>query len=190
MIGVASAAASLAYSADPLRLGDRGLGDPLFFLFFGVVSVAGVYYVQAASSLAPSGVPVGLPTDTLRPAVAVAGLPMAALITNILLIDNIRDLRFDREKGERTLAVIIGREWTEVELIALQVLAYATPFWFWARADRGPAVLLPLLTVPYAALITRRVRKAEHWEELVPLTPQAGQLVVAYAALFAAGLAL
>lgn len=189
VLGLASAAASLAYSSDPLRLGDRGLGDPLFFLFFGIVSVCGAYYAQAASSLAGT-FPRGLPPGTLTLESLVASLPMAALITNILLIDNIRDLRFDREKGERTLAVIIGRDWTEVEMVALTALAYAVPLWFVTRADHGLAVLLPLLTVPYAVEIVRRVRAADHWEELVPLTPQAGQLGVAYALLFAAGMAL
>ena len=119
-----------------------------------------------------------------------ASLPMGALITVILLIDNIRDLRFDREKGEITLAVLIGRRWTQVELVALEVLAYLVPFWFLAREAHGAGVLLPLLTIPYAAVLTRRVFAAEAFEDLVPLTPRAGQLVVAYAVLFAAGLAL
>ena len=188
-LGVASAAASLAYSSDPLRLGDRGLGDPLFFLFFGLVSVWGAYYAQAAATLG-GAFPTALAAEALTAESLVASLPMAALITNILLIDNIRDLRFDREKGERTLAVIIGRDWTEVEMGALTALAYAVPFWFLTRADHGPALLLPLLTAPYAVVIIRRVRAADHWKDLVPLTPRAGQLVVAYAALFALGLAL
>ena len=188
-IGIVSAGASLAYSSDPLRLGDRGLGDPLFFLFFGIVSVWGAYYVQAASTLA-AGFPTSLPGGSVTPESLAAGLPMAALITNILLIDNIRDLRFDREKGERTLAVIVGRGWTEVEMGALTALAYAVPVWFLQRPGHGVAVLLPLITLPYAVVIFRRVRESDHWEELLPLTPQAGQLAVAYALLFAGGLAL
>jgi len=189
VLGVASVAASLSYSSDPLRLGDRGLGDALFFVFFGVVSVCGAYYAQAASTLAPS-FPTGLPANTLTPESLAASLPMAALITNILLIDNIRDLRFDREKGERTLAVIIGRTWTQVEMGALTGLAYLVPVWFFFRPGHGPAVLLPLLTLPYAVVVLRRVVAADGWEELIPLTPQAGQLALAHAALFAAGLAV
>lgn len=189
VLGVVSAGASLAYSSDPLRLGDRGLGDALFFLFFGIVSVSGTYYAQAASILA-TGFPMGVPGGALTLESVAAGLPMAALITNILLIDNIRDLRFDREKGERTLAVIIGRDWTEVEMGVLTAMAYAVPVWFVSRSGHGVAVLLPLLTAPYAVMIFRRVRRADHWEDLLPLTPQAGQLAVAYAILFAAGLAV
>ena len=47
-IGLLSIAASWAYSAGPWPVGRHGLADPLFFLFFGIVSVMGTYYVQAA----------------------------------------------------------------------------------------------------------------------------------------------
>jgi len=188
VLGAASVAASLSYSADPLRLGDRGLGDPLFFVFFGVVSVCGAYYAQAASVLAPA-FPTGLPADTLTLESLVGSLPMAALITNILLIDNVRDLRFDREKGERTLAVIIGRDWTQVEMTGLTGLAHLVPIWFLFRPGHGLAVLLPLLTLPWSVAVLRSVAAAEEWEELIPLTPRAGRLALAHAALFAVGLA-
>lgn len=189
LLGAASAVAALAYSSDPLRLGDRGLGDPLFFLFFGPASVAGAYYPQAAAHLAGT-FPLAVPAGTVTGEVLLASVPMGALITNILLIDNIRDLPFDRDKGERTLAVIVGRRWTEIELVALDVLAYLVPLWLLSRPGHGAEVLLPLLTVPYAAAVARRVVSAEHWEELVPLTPRAGRLAVAFGALFGLGLAL
>ena len=43
VVGLLAIAASLAYSAGPYPLGDHALGDPLFFVFFGLVSVAGQY---------------------------------------------------------------------------------------------------------------------------------------------------
>ena len=54
VIGLASIVASWAYSAGPLPFGRHGFADPLFFLFFGAVSVVGAYYVQAATVLGPS----------------------------------------------------------------------------------------------------------------------------------------
>ncbi len=48
VIGLASILASWAYSAGPWPFGRHGFADPLFFLFFGTVSVIGAYYVQAA----------------------------------------------------------------------------------------------------------------------------------------------
>jgi 1,4-dihydroxy-2-naphthoate octaprenyltransferase len=132
LIGLASIAASLLYSSGPFPLGDRlGLGDPLFFVFFGQVSVMATYYVEAAAC--------GHPGVTM--ASFLVSLPMAALTTNILVIDNIRDLEFDRAKDERTLAVILGPRWARVEYAALLALAYVVPFSLVARGFTpwGPA---------------------------------------------------
>ena len=188
VIGVASILASLAYSSDPFPLGDRALGDPLFFVFFGMVSVVGTYYVQAAASLA-ANFPVAPPSGSLPPEAFLVSLPVAALTTNILVIDNIRDREFDAEKSEITLAVLLGDTWSRVEYLTLMVLAYAVPpFLLWRGA--GVAVLLPLLTLPYAVLVAVRVWRRRTHEELVPLTPQAGQLVLLYGMSFGLGLAM
>ncbi len=188
-VGLVSIAASLLYSSGPFPLGDNaGLGDPLFFVFFGLVSVMASYYVQAVVSL-------GGPQGASLVAGAVtwnglwASLPVAALTTNILVIDNIRDLEFDRAKNERTLAVLIGRRWSRVEYLALLGLAYAVPLGLFATGRFGAWVLAPLASFPYAALVARRVLRAATREALVPMTPQAGQVLLAHSILFAVGLA-
>jgi 1,4-dihydroxy-2-naphthoate octaprenyltransferase len=155
VIGLAAIAASLAYSADPYPLGDHGLGDPLFFVFFGVVSVTASYYVQAAAVLA-SPLALGVAPGTVTWTAVAASLPVAALATNILIIDNIRDLEYDRDKNERTLAVLVGPWWSRVEYVGLLTLAYAVPAGLWAWGGAAPRVLLPLLSLPYAAVVARR----------------------------------
>lgn len=188
VIGIAAIVASLAYSVGPFPLGDRALGDPLFFLFFGPVSVVGAYYAQAAVA---AGVPFpsGAPAGTLPWTALVAGLGVGALTTNILVIDNIRDLEYDRSKGEWTIAVLIGRRWSQVEYLALLAFAYAVPFWFAARGF-GPQALLPLASLPWALVVARRVIGAPTRDSMQPLTPQAGTVLLAYCVLLAIGLAL
>jgi 1,4-dihydroxy-2-naphthoate octaprenyltransferase len=188
VVGWTSAAASLAYSSTRFPLGDHGLGDPLFFVFFGPVSVVASYYVQAAARLAEPWT-LGLPAGTVTGTALAAGLAIGALTTNILLVDNIRDLDYDRSKGERTLAVIIGARWTRIEYLALLVFAYLVPLWFWLRAGFGPSVLLPLLSFPYGLLVARRVWRGRTHEALIPMSPQAGQVLLAYALLFVLGVA-
>lgn len=188
-VGAVSALASLAYSADPFPLGDRALGDPLFFVFFGVVSVAGTYYVQAASILA-GPLPVGVPEGAIGATVFVASVPVAALTTNILVIDNIRDRTFDADKGEITLAVLLGDRWSRAEYVALLVLAYATPVAMWAAGLAGAGVLLPLLTLPYGVVVAVRLFRRSSYEELLPMTPQAAQLGLAFSVLFGTGFVL
>jgi 1,4-dihydroxy-2-naphthoate octaprenyltransferase len=187
VIGGAAIVASLAYSAGPFPLGDRALGDPLFFLCFGPLSVLGAYYAQAA--VAAGGAFPLLPPDGSVPVEAlVSGLAFGALITNILVIDNIRDLEYDRSKNEWTIAVLIGPRWSRVEFVLLYLFAYAVPLWFLARGW-GLAVLLPWLTVPLALVVTRRVVNAPDRGAMMPLTPQAGVVMLAFAVLLAIGLA-
>ncbi len=188
-IGVASAVASLAYSTGPFPLGDRALGDLLFFLFFGVVSVVGAYYVQAASVLA-GPLPVSPPAGSWSGTAVLASLPVAALTTNILVIDNIRDRPFDEEKGEITLAVVLGDRWSRVQFAALLSLAYAAPVAIWLAGRAEAWALLPLLSLPYGLVVALRVLRRHDYEALVPMTPQAAQLVLAFAVLFGAGFAL
>jgi 1,4-dihydroxy-2-naphthoate octaprenyltransferase len=187
-IGLTSIAASLAYSSDPFPLGDRALGDPLFFVFFGVVSVVGSYYVQAAA-LSGVAFPLTPPPGSLPLDAVIVSLPVAALTTNILVIDNIRDRHFDEAKNEITIAVLVGDTWSRVEYLALLGLAYAVPPLL-LLTGWGSWILLPLLTAPYAALVARRVWVRRTHEALVPMTPQAGQVVLSYSILFGIGLAM
>lgn len=189
VIGLISIAASLAYSTGPLPLGDNGMGDPLFFAFFGLVSVGGAYYVQGAAVL---GTPLAIHTvpGLLTGTLLVVSLPMAALTTNILIIDNIRDLEYDREKREHTIAVLIGPSWSRIEYVALLALAYAVPVWLWARDGFGIAVLLPLLSLPLAVVVARELMRRQTHEALIPMTPRAAQVALVYGLLFAVGLAV
>jgi 1,4-dihydroxy-2-naphthoate octaprenyltransferase len=185
VIGLASILASWAYSAGPWPFGRHGFADPIFFLFFGTMSVIGTYYVQAAAVLGPEHWREALPFS----AIAVS-LPIGALITNILIIDDIRDREFDVVKGKNTIAVRFGRGWSRAEFLCLLVFAYLMPFWFWLGFGFGPGVLLPLLTVPIAYWVTRAVWTRNRYDELMPMTPRMAMLTVAYALCLAAGVAV
>lgn len=184
-IGLASILASWAYSAGPWPVGRHGWADPLFFLFFGVVSVMGAYYVQAAAVLGTSNWTAGFPVSAFA-----VSLPIGALITNILIIDDIRDRDFDVVKGKNTIAVRFGRTWSRIELIALTCFAYVVPFWFWLALDLGPWVLLPLFSLPFAVLVARAVCTLDQFADLVPMTPRAAQLMLGYSVLLAVGLVI
>ena len=174
-IGLASIAASWLYSAGPCPIGKLGLADPLFFAFFGVVSVMGAYYVQAQS----------LTFHALA-----LGLPVGALTTNILIIDDIRDRGFDAVKGKWTVAVRFGKEWSRMEFLVLLALSYFAPLWFWLDLGFSAWVLLPWLTLPLAVGATLAVLTLDRYEDLLPVTPRAGRLLLAYCALLAAGVAV
>jgi 1,4-dihydroxy-2-naphthoate octaprenyltransferase len=184
VIGLLSIMASWAYSAGPWPFGRYGFADPLFFLFFGTMSVIGTYYVQAATVLGPEHWRQALPMTAV-----VASLPIGALITNILIIDDIRDRDFDAVKGKNTIAVRFGCGWSRAEFLCLLIFAYLMPFWLWRGFGFSAWVLLPLVTIPIAYLVTRAVWTRDRFQDLVPMTPRMAMLTVAYSICLAAALA-
>ncbi|MEM4782045.1 MAG: 1,4-dihydroxy-2-naphthoate polyprenyltransferase [Halalkalicoccus sp.] len=187
-IGLASVASGIAYTGGPYPFGYRGLGDLFVFVFFGLIAVTSTYYVQAAALLAEP-FPLWIPSGTITTEAVVASLSVAALSTAILVVNNVRDLETDREAGKRTLAVILGYRFARIEYVGLFALAYLTPLWF-LLSGFGVVVLLPYLTLPYAALLVRTLLSETGGAALNPALERNGKLLAAYAALFAIGLVI
>lgn len=189
LIGFIGMLGSLIYAAGPCPFGKLGLADPHFFVMFGVIAPVGAYYVQAASRLHQVSdwdlLWHGLPAN-----VWLMGLPLGALATNILIIDDIRDRQFDAAKNWRTGPVRFGISWSRAEYLLLSVFIYTVPFWFWRGLGFGAWVLLPLATLPFAALLARRICTLSDHDALLPMTPAAAFLCLSYAVLLAAGIAL
>jgi 1,4-dihydroxy-2-naphthoate octaprenyltransferase len=188
VVGLVSVASGIAYTGGPYPLGYHGLGDLFVFVFFGLVAVAGTYYVQAAALLA-GPFPTTVPPGTVPLAAVVAALPIAAISTNILVVNNVRDREEDAETGKRTLAVRFGYGFARAEYVLMLAVAYATPVWF-ALQGYGVTVLFPLVTLPLAVGVTRTVLTETSGAALNPALERTGKLLAAYAATFAVGLAL
>ncbi|WP_290811584.1 1,4-dihydroxy-2-naphthoate polyprenyltransferase [Halovivax sp.] len=188
VIGLVSVFCGWAYTGGPYPLGYHGLGDLFVFVFFGLVAVAGTYYVQAAAVLADP-LATGVPAGTVTAESVAAGVPIASLATAILVVNNLRDIETDAAAGKRTLAVRFGERVSRLEYTVMVGLAYATPLWFWVAGDFGPLVLAPLVTVPYAVAIARRVWTVDG-PALNDALERTGKLLAVYAACFAGGLVI
>ncbi|ELZ16419.1 1,4-dihydroxy-2-naphthoate octaprenyltransferase [Haloterrigena salina JCM 13891] len=188
VVGLASVVCGWAYTGGPYPLGYHGLGDPFVFVFFGLVAVMGTFYVQAAATIAEP-LTTTIPEGTVTREAFLASLPVAGISTAIIVVNNIRDLETDAETGKRTLAVRIGYRWSRVEYAALLGLAYLVPPWLWLAEGFGPRVLLPLASLPYAAVVARTVCTRTDGEALNPALEGTGKLLAIYAILFAAGVA-
>ena len=171
-IGVASIAAGIAYTGGPWPLGYHGLGDICVLAFFGFVAVCGTAYVQLGA----------LPMLAMW-----AALPVGALATAILVVNNVRDRATDARAGKRTLAVRFGRRAAIVEYAVLAAVAYAVPA---ALAMTSPWRALPLATAPLALVRVRDLAKAVSGSEHNALLAATAQLLLVHGALFAIGLAL
>jgi 1,4-dihydroxy-2-naphthoate octaprenyltransferase len=189
VVGLLSVLSGIAYTGGPYPLGYHGLGDVFVFVFFGLVAVVGTYYVQAAAVLS-GAFPLWLPPGTVTTAAVVASLPIAAISTNILVVNNLRDRREDARTGKRTLVVRFGPRFARAQYVALFVLAYAVPVVLFSLPSFGLPALAPLLSLPLAVLVTRTVLTEESGDALNPALEQTGKTLALYAVLAAAGFAL
>ncbi len=180
-LGAAAVIAALAYTGGPWPYGYRGLGEPLVFIFFGLVAVAGTAYLQAGR---------------LDPLDIVAAVPVGALVTAILVVNNQRDITTDRAAGKRTLAVQFGEGFAKAEYGTCLLLAAAVPLGLLAVAavvaygiQVGPLVLLPLASCPLALPLWRQVRTGGDPRRLNAVLRGTARLSFIFSLLFAVGLA-
>jgi 1,4-dihydroxy-2-naphthoate octaprenyltransferase len=142
-IGAAGIVLSLAYSAPPLRLVHRGLGEPVTALGFGPVMAVGTYFACTGHW---SWQPV------------LASLPVALLIALVLYVNQIPDRTGDATAGKRTLIVRFTPAQVQMGYtltvaaayvcIVAEVVARVTPVW----------TLLALVTAPLAWRVRNGLR--------------------------------
>ena len=101
---------SFLYTADPVVLKGKGLGEVTVFLMWGPLVPLGAYYVQ---------------TSTLSVVPVLVSLPVGFLVAEVLLANNIRDIEYDGGVGMRTVPVIFGKAGGVGLYKALLVASYA-----------------------------------------------------------------
>ena len=131
-----------------------------------------------------------LQTLTLEPLALAAGFPVGALVTAVLVVNNLRDVDGDRRAGKRTLAVRLGVRGTVAEYDLLLALAFVTPLVLSLTGATSPPVLLALLSAPLALPLLRVVHVGGDPRRLNPVLRGTARLSLAFSALFAAGLAI
>jgi len=176
VLGIIGGATGFFYTAPPLKLGYRGLGEPFILLDFGLLPVLGAHYVQA---------------QTFPASAVMGGLMVGLLMTNVLWINQFQDAAADAAVNKRHWVVRLGRRASSRIHAALFALAYAAivagVLW---RVLPGWA-LLGLLSLPLAAKASA-VSLAHH-DQLDRLTPANAATVLVHlttSILVALGLAI
>ncbi len=176
LIGVLSIVCGLAYTGGPWPFGYHGLGDLFVFLFFGVIAVTGTTYLQIGSWSVSA---------------LIDSLPIGFLVTNILVINNLRDRDTDLAAGKNTLAVRLGDRRTRLQYALFALLAYLIPA---TKAFSGTPgqiwLLLPWITAPLALILVRQVLAGASARDLNPMLKRTGLLLLSFGLLFTAGLIL
>jgi 1,4-dihydroxy-2-naphthoate octaprenyltransferase len=141
VIGVVGIVVSVAYTAAPLKLVYRGLGEIAVALGFGPLMVLGAYVVQTRGTLAWEPF--------------VISVPIALLVAMILYVNEIPDRRGDARAGKRTLPVRFGRESVVRGYDVSVAAAYGTLVLGVVAGVLPVPVLLAMATVPLALRVHR-----------------------------------
>ncbi|MSP25392.1 MAG: 1,4-dihydroxy-2-naphthoate octaprenyltransferase [Myxococcales bacterium] len=141
-LGVAAVVSALGYTAGPMPLAYVGLGDLFVVAFFGGAAVCGTALVHAGS---------------VEREVWLASLAVGVVANAILVVNNVRDRDTDARARKRTLVVRFGERFGRLEYAAMLALGYAIAS-AGAVAFERPGWLLPLVTLPGAWLLVRRVQ--------------------------------
>lgn len=131
-IGFAGMVLGWAYSAPPLKLASRGLGELAVAAGWLAVVVGADFVQRGAFAFAP----------------VAAGLGFALLVANLLYINQFPDAAADALAGKRTLVVRLGPEEARWGYLALALLAYAWPIMMVERnalPQAAAAAALPIV---------------------------------------------
>ena len=173
-VGVVSIALGYGYTAGPFPLAYLGLGEIFVMIFFGWVAVGCTYLVQAGG------------TDGV---VLLAGTAVGALSTNLLVINNHRDVETDIKANKRTLAVRFGRgvsafeyrSWFILSLVCVVIMAaLLKSFW----------LLLPLAVLPLGLRLCRMIGKPQTGPVYIQMLGQTAAVMVLFCLLLSIGLFL
>ena len=173
VVGAASILAGVLYTGGPRPYGYEGLGELFVFAFFGLVAVAGSYFVQA---------------EELRWEAPALGVPVGLLAAAILVVNNVRDVDTDRRAGKRTLAVKLGRERARTLFDAMLVVAFVVPVALVPALSAW--LLLPLAALPLVPPLVRTVATRTDGPALNGALAATGRLLAVFSLLLAGGVLL
>ena len=173
VIGLTAILSAVIYSGGPFPVGYHSLGDVFVFLYFGVIGVAGTFFVQA---------------NTINWLVIGSSIPVGLLIVNILVVNNYRDLNRDKETGKITLAVRLGPKLTKAQFQLNLILAYSIVLLLVVLEPVLVGSLAVLFSVPFGVNLVKELN-INQGKELNSTLAKAGQLAFGFSVLYFLGLA-
>ena len=172
--GAVSMAVAYLYTGGPFPLAYTPLGELFSGFFMGPVIVLIAYFIQ---------------TGTLDWNIVLISIPVALLTGAILMSNNIRDLDGDRERGRKTLAILLGRPNAIRFLGGMFAAAYIwtichalTVQWLW--------LFIVLLSIPKAVQAVRRFIGKQKPIEMMPAMKATAQVHTQFGILLTMGILL
>jgi len=175
VIGAAGLLIGWAYSAPPLKLNSRGLGELCVAIGFSLITVGADYVQRGAWSWTPM----------------IAAASFALLVTNILYINQFPDRNADAAVGKRHWVARLDVESARWGYVLIALLAYGWVAIAVATKTLPALALVSLLAVPLSLRAARDLlRFAAEPGRLVPAIPLSIAAASLHGLLLAVGLAL
>ena len=108
VFGILGLFLGVAYSAPPLKLVSRGIGESTVAVGFGVLPIVGATWLQSGM---------------LSWQALLLSLPVGIWVANILLINEVPDVKADCAAGKRTIVVRFGLKHTAVLYLLANIVA-------------------------------------------------------------------
>jgi len=171
IIGISAILAALLYSGGPFPYGYHFLGEVFVFIYFGVVAVCGTYYVL---------------TGEVTRQVLFSSFCMGFLISNILIINNLRDIKTDKLSGKQTMAVYLGKKRSRIEYVIFLIITYIFTLIIVLIDPEMNFILLTWLTIPLSIILSIKLFRSDG-TALNSLLSQTAQLAFIFSIVFSIG---
>ncbi|MBN1598997.1 MAG: 1,4-dihydroxy-2-naphthoate polyprenyltransferase [Bacteroidales bacterium] len=175
MLGFAAIIAAIKYTVGKRPYGYVGLGDIFVFLFFGIVGVAGTYYLH---------------THSFDPWVLLPASTIGLLSSGVLNLNNMRDIVNDTAEGKRTLVVRIGTKNAKTYHVTLISLSIILSIIYTLRYFHSVYQLIYIFTFPLFILNLRVVLQSTEPIELNVELKKLALSTFAFSITFGLGLVL
>lgn len=133
LLGFAAIFAAIKYTIGKKPYGYEGFGDLMVFVFFGIVGVAGTYFLHA---------------NSFHPSILLPASSVGLLSMGVLNLNNMRDHENDAESGKNTLVVRMGLSWAKIYHVILLVTAFLLALTYTVMYFESYLQLLLLVPVP------------------------------------------
>lgn len=148
LLGLTAIYAAIKYTIGKKPYGYAGLGDLMVFVFFGILGVAGTYYLH---------------TNHFYPALLLPASAIGLFSMGVLNLNNMRDIENDRSNGKRTLAVRLGQNRAKIYHLTLLGAGFVMSLAYTIIHFRSAWQFLFMLALPLLVSDARKV-----WVNVMP----------------------
>lgn len=174
-LGILALIAAYRYTAGSNPYGYAGLGDLAVFLFFGILPVAGTYFLN---------------THQINSEVFLPAISIGFFSTGVLNLNNMRDIENDANSGKRTLVVRMGSKKSRLYHAGLIAFGWLSMLCFTELRFQSVYQLLILLVLPVFINHLAMILRIQEPRQLDPFLKKLSISTLLFTLLFGIGIVL